>query len=115
MTSQYGHGFHSKKIGDLFVLNSYIDKLYIKMLGFSKSNFYLEYKENNENDMTFCYFSCLGRYILFWAHIYGSSQLVGAHPLFLGLGLVECAILCVKSWDILLEQPVCTLFQLSYN
>jgi hypothetical protein len=25
-----------KKIGDLFVLNSYIDKLYIKMLGFSK-------------------------------------------------------------------------------
>ena len=26
------------------------------------SNFYLEFKENNENDMTFCYFSCLGRY-----------------------------------------------------
>jgi hypothetical protein len=26
----------NKKIGDLFVLNSYIDKLYIKMLGFSK-------------------------------------------------------------------------------
>ena len=32
MMSQYSHGFPSKKIGDLFVLNSYIDKLYIKML-----------------------------------------------------------------------------------
>ena len=26
------------------------------------SIFYLKFKENNENDMTFCYFSCLGRY-----------------------------------------------------
>jgi hypothetical protein len=26
------------------------------------SNFYLKFKENNENDMTFCYFSCLGQY-----------------------------------------------------
>ena len=25
-------------------------------------NFYLEFKENNKNDMTFCYFSCLGWY-----------------------------------------------------
>ena len=36
MTSQYNpvdHGIPSKKIGDIFVLNSYIDKLYIKMLG----------------------------------------------------------------------------------
>jgi hypothetical protein len=34
--AMYGHGFPSIKIGDLFVLNSYIDKLYIKMLIFSK-------------------------------------------------------------------------------
>ena len=29
---------------------------------FTTSTFYLKFKENNENDMTFCYFSCLGRY-----------------------------------------------------
>ena len=42
------------------------------MLGFSKklidtltaSNFYLKFKENNENGMTFCYISCLGLYCL---------------------------------------------------
>ena len=32
----YCHGIPPIKNGDLFVLNSYIDKLYIKMLGFSK-------------------------------------------------------------------------------
>jgi hypothetical protein len=26
------------------------------------SNLYLKSKENNENGMSFCYFSCLGRY-----------------------------------------------------
>ena len=29
---------------------------------FTTSNFYLKFKENIENDMTFCYFNCLGRY-----------------------------------------------------
>ena len=28
------------------------------------STFYLKFKENKENDMTFCYFSCLSRYCL---------------------------------------------------
>jgi hypothetical protein len=32
----YCHGIPPIKNGDLFVLNSYIDKSYIKMLGFSK-------------------------------------------------------------------------------
>ena len=32
--------------------------------------FFLRFKENNKNDMTFCYFSCLGQYCS--AHIYGS-------------------------------------------
>ena len=35
--AMYCHGsIPSIKNGDFFVLNSYIDKLYIKMLGFSK-------------------------------------------------------------------------------
>jgi hypothetical protein len=29
---------------------------------FTTSIFYLKPKEDNQNDMTFCYFSCLGRY-----------------------------------------------------
>ena len=29
---------------------------------FTTSTFYLKFKENNENDMTFFYCSCLGRY-----------------------------------------------------
>ena len=49
---------------------SYTDKLYIKMLGISFSpqnyhhhqQFLSKLKENNENDMTFCYFSCFGWY-----------------------------------------------------
>ena len=32
---------------------------------FTTSTFYLKFKENNENDMTLCYFSYLGRYC-FW-------------------------------------------------
>ena len=39
------------------------------------SNFYLKFKENNENDMSVCYFSCFGP-VLFSAHVYGSPQLV---------------------------------------
>ena len=46
-----------QKIGNLFVLNSYIDKLYIKCSDFPKklndtittSNFYLGFNENNKN------------------------------------------------------------------
>ena len=62
---------HQYKIGDIFVLNSYKDKLYIKMLKFSKeidntittSNFYLKYKETNVNDMAAQ---------VFWAVFYSS-------------------------------------------
>jgi hypothetical protein len=51
--------YHQLKIGDLFVQNSYKDKLYIKMLKFllklidtiTTTNFYLKFKENDENDM----------------------------------------------------------------
>jgi hypothetical protein len=56
-----------KKIGDLFVLNSYIGKSYIKMLGIylspqiyhhhkftiTTSPFDVKFKENNGNDMTY--------------------------------------------------------------
>ena len=38
---------------------------------FTTSTFYLQFKENNENDMTFCYFSCLSQNC-FCAHVYGS-------------------------------------------
>ena len=41
-----------KKIGDLFVRNSYIEKLYIKFT-ITTSTFDVKFKENNENDMTF--------------------------------------------------------------
>jgi hypothetical protein len=49
------------------------------------TNFYLIFKENNENenDMTFCYFSCLGRYCFeFLAHVYGSFTYAAVRLLF---------------------------------
>ena len=42
---------------------------------FTTSTFYLKFKENNESDMTFCYFSCLGRYC-FWPMSTAAFQLL---------------------------------------
>ena len=70
--------------GDLFVLNSYILTNYTsKCLDFQNelidtittSN--LKFKEKNENDMTFCYFSFLGRYCFrpTFAHCYSGIEI----------------------------------------
>ena len=69
-------------------------KKLIDTISITTSNFYLKFKENNENDMTFCYFSCLGQYCFrpssmaalqlltlahwtgaFWFNVYNQSYL----------------------------------------
>ena len=45
---------------------------------FTTSTFYLRFKENKENYITFCYIFQLFGPVLFSAHVYGSFSAVGA-------------------------------------
>ena len=70
MTSQYAMASLKKKLATFLfgtaTQTNYTSKRsdFLKKLidTITTSNFYYKFKENNENDMTFCYFSCLGRY-----------------------------------------------------
>ena len=77
-----------KKIGDLFVLNSYKDKSYIEINWLidtiTTSNFYKKFKENNENDMAAQVFWAFFFPANFWAK--SAQQLILTvlpfHPLY---------------------------------
>jgi hypothetical protein len=70
--AMYCHGIHQYFFGGKYNLiqlhrqmihqnnGIYIHEKLIEI--FNTSTFYLKFKENSKNDVTFCYFSCLGWY-----------------------------------------------------
>ena len=70
---------------------------------FTTSTFYLKFKENNKNGMTFCYFCCLGQYC-FQPTSMAAFQLLAL--VFMGHGFF---LLIRSNWEIFTKKwPLCS-------